>query len=66
MNDTDEEVSSDSDNEDDDGMVLDEGENEVSGQEGNKYLDFDGDGASLKFGDSDEEIDGDSMMMVSF
>ncbi|KAF7829490.1 pre-rRNA-processing protein TSR1-like protein [Senna tora] len=62
VDDTDEEVS-DGDNEDDDGMVLDEEENEFHGQDGNKYLDFDGDEASLKFGDSDEEFDADSVMM---
>ena len=64
MDDTDEEVS-DSDNADADGMVLDEGDDEFAGHERNKYLDFDGDGASLKFGDSEEELDSDSVMMVS-
>lgn len=64
MNDTDDE-GSESENEDDDGMVLDEMENEFHGQEGNKYLDFDGDNTSLKFGDSEDEYDNDSVMMVS-
>ncbi|KAK2392728.1 pre-rRNA-processing protein TSR1 protein [Trifolium repens] len=55
INESDEEVS-DSDNED--GMVLDEGD-----QEGNKYLDLDGDGASLRIGDSEDETDNESVMM---
>ncbi|XP_054810360.1 uncharacterized protein LOC129311900 [Prosopis cineraria] len=62
VNDSDEEVS-DSDNEDVDGMVLDEEENGFPGLERNKYLDFDGDETSLKFGDSEEELDSDSVMM---
>ena len=49
---------------DDDGMVLDEREDELTGQEGKEYTEFDGDGASLRFGDSDEETDNDSVMMV--
>ncbi|KAI4351507.1 hypothetical protein L6164_005873 [Bauhinia variegata] len=57
------EEDSDGDDEDDDGMVLDEKENELPGQEGNKYLDFDGDEASLRLGDSEEETDTDSVMM---
>jgi pre-rRNA-processing protein TSR1 len=57
INESDEEVS-DSDNED--GMVLDEGD-----QEGNKYLDLDGDGASLRIGYSEDETDNESVMMVS-
>jgi pre-rRNA-processing protein TSR1 len=61
INESDEEVS-DSDNED--GMVLDEGDG-FPGQEGNKYLDLDGDGASLGFEDSEDETDNDSVMMVS-
>lgn len=54
---------SDLDNDDDDGMVMDESEDGFPGQEGNKYSEFDGDGASLRFGDSDEETDNDSVMM---
>ncbi|GAU30187.1 hypothetical protein TSUD_311380 [Trifolium subterraneum] len=60
INESDEEVS-DSDNED--GMVLDEGDG-FPGQEGNKYLDLDGDGASLRLGDSEDETDNESMMEV--
>lgn len=45
-------------------MVLDEVDG-CPGQEGNKYLDHDGDGASLRFGDSEDETDNDSVMMVS-
>ncbi|CAK8569166.1 unnamed protein product [Lathyrus sativus] len=56
------EEQSDCDNEDEDGMMLDE-ENGFPGQEGNKYVDLDGDGASLRFGDSDDETDNDSVMM---
>lgn len=33
-------------------------------QEGNEYLDIDGDEASIRFGDSEEEMDNDSVMMV--
>ncbi|XP_061372793.1 uncharacterized protein LOC133315228 [Gastrolobium bilobum] len=54
---------SDCDNEDDDGMVLDEMEDGLPGREGNQYLEFDGDEASLRFGDSEEETDNDSVMM---
>ncbi|KAG5030509.1 hypothetical protein JHK85_014491 [Glycine max] len=61
VDDSDEE--SDYDNENDDGMVLDEGEDGFPGQEENKYSEFDGDGASLRLGDSDEETDNDSVMM---
>jgi pre-rRNA-processing protein TSR1 len=61
INESDEEVSG-SDNED--GMVLDEGDG-FPGQEGNKYLDLDGDGASLGFEDYEDETDNDSVMMVS-
>ncbi|KAG5047945.1 hypothetical protein JHK85_009048 [Glycine max] len=61
VDDSDEEES-DCDNENDDGMVLDEGEDGFPGQE-NRYSDFDGDGASLRLGDSDEETDIDSVMM---
>ncbi|XP_058785527.1 uncharacterized protein LOC131660324 [Vicia villosa] len=61
VDDSDEEQS-DCDNEDEDGMMLDE-VNEFPGQEGNKYVDPDGDGASLRLGDSDDETDNDSVMM---
>lgn len=47
-------------------MVLDETEDGFPGQEGNEYLEFDGDEASLRFGESEEETDNDSGMMVSF
>lgn len=63
VDDSDEEQS-DCDNEDEDGMMLDE-VNGFPGQEGNKYADPDGDGASLRLGDSDDETDNDSVMMVS-
>lgn len=53
---------SDCDNEDVDGMVLDEVDG-FPGQEGNEYLDHDGDGASLRLGDSEDETDNDSVMM---
>ncbi|OIV97573.1 hypothetical protein TanjilG_12330 [Lupinus angustifolius] len=52
--------SSDGEYDYDDGMVLDEG-GDV--QVGNEYLDIDGDGASIKFGDSEDELDNDSVMM---
>lgn len=45
--------------------MLDEGEDGFPGQEENKYSEFDGDDASLRFGDSEEETDNDSVMMVS-
>ncbi|RDX77837.1 Pre-rRNA-processing protein TSR1-like protein [Mucuna pruriens] len=54
---------SDCDDENDDGMVLDEGEDGFPGQEENEYSEFDGDEASLRFGDSEEETDNDSVMM---
>ncbi|KAG4911658.1 hypothetical protein JHK82_052261 [Glycine max] len=54
---------SDYDNENDDGMVLDEGEDRSSGQEENKYSEFDCDRASLILGDSDKETNNDSVMM---
>ncbi|XP_004500884.1 uncharacterized protein [Cicer arietinum] len=62
FNDEPDEEESDCDNEDD-GMLLDEIEDEFPGQEGNMYLDADGDEASQRFGDSDEETDNDSVMM---
>jgi len=62
---TDEE-DSDSDDEADDGMVLDERESEIPNQRGCKNFDLDDDQASLNLKDSDAETDVDSMMMVSF
>ncbi|KAJ7966959.1 pre-rRNA-processing protein TSR1-like [Quillaja saponaria] len=56
---------SDSTIESDDGMVLDERESNFPGQEGTNYSGFDDDQASLRFGDSDEETDIDSVMMES-
>ncbi|CAJ1973149.1 unnamed protein product [Sphenostylis stenocarpa] len=58
VDDSDEE--SDCDDKNDDGMV---GEGEYPGQEENKYSEFDGDDASIGFGDSEEETDNDSVMM---
>lgn len=46
-------------------MVLDEGEDGLRGKETNKYSEFDGDDVSLRLGDSEEETDNDSVMMVS-
>ncbi|WVZ19055.1 hypothetical protein V8G54_006377 [Vigna mungo] len=54
---------SDFDDENDDGMVLDEGEDGLRGKETNKYSEFDGDDVSLRLGDSEEETDNDSVMM---
>lgn len=67
IDDTDEEDSDANDDgyEDDDGMVLDEGESGHPGQEGINNPDFDEDQASLYLRDSDEETENDSMMMVS-
>jgi pre-rRNA-processing protein TSR1 len=62
---TDEE-DSDSDDEADDGMVLDEQESDFPCQKGIKNFDLDDDQASLNLKDSDEETDVHSMMMVSF
>ncbi|XP_062164009.1 uncharacterized protein LOC133870804 [Alnus glutinosa] len=59
---TDEE-DSDSDDEADDGMVLDERESEIPNQRGCKNFDLDDDQASLNSKDSDAETDVDSMMM---
>lgn len=47
-------------------MAVDEREDGILGQEGYKYEDFDGDGASVRFEDTEEETDTDSVMMVSF
>lgn len=65
IDDTDEEDSDANDDgyEDDDGMVLDEGESGHPGQEGINNPDFDEDQASLYLRDSDEETENDSMMM---
>jgi len=46
-------------------MVLDDGEDGFPVQEANKYSEFDGDDISLRLGDSEEETDNDSVMMVS-
>ncbi|KAE8057373.1 hypothetical protein FH972_014074 [Carpinus fangiana] len=59
---TDEE-DSDSDDEADDGMVLDEQESDFPYQKGSKNFDLDDDQASLNLKDSDEETDVHSMMM---
>lgn len=61
----------DSDRSDDDdagdGMVLDENESGLPGQEGNNNFDLDDDQASLSLDsrDNDEQTDVDSVMMVS-
>lgn len=62
VDDSDEEES-DCDSDNDDGMVLDEGEDGFPSLEGNKYSEFDADGASLRLGDSEDETDNDSVMM---
>ena len=68
IDDTDEEDSDAKDDgddfEDDDGMVLDEGESGFPSQEGTNNLDFEEDQASLYLRDSDEETENDSVMMV--
>ncbi|OMO82444.1 hypothetical protein COLO4_23021 [Corchorus olitorius] len=63
IEDTDEEDSDAEDDEDDVGMVLDEGERGFPSQEGTKNPDFE-DQASLYFRDSDEETENDSIMIV--
>lgn len=65
MDGTDEEGSSTDEDEEADGMVLDEGDIGYPGQEGTKYSDLSDDQASLSFGNSDGETDVDSVMMVS-
>ena len=65
MDDTDEE-DLDSNDEADDGMVLDKQKSDFPDQEGTNNLDLDDDQHSLNLKDSDEETDIDSMMMVSF
>ncbi|KAK4854055.1 hypothetical protein QYF36_018336 [Acer negundo] len=66
VNDTDEE-DSDSDNgdgdDDDDGMVLDQVESGLTGQERTNNFDLDDDQASLNLRDSDDETENDSVMM---
>lgn len=57
---------SESDGDDDNGMVLDEEENGSAAQEGHNDLYYDDDHASLNLRDSEEETEVDSMMMVSF
>lgn len=58
---------SDGDSDADDGMVLDEREARIPGQDGREQLDFDDDQASVSLNDreSDEETEADSVMMVS-
>jgi hypothetical protein len=65
VDDTDEE-NSDSNDEADDAMALDERESDFPNQEDTNNLDLDDDQRSLNLKDSDEETDMDSMMMVSF
>ena len=65
VDDTDEE-NSDSNDEADDAMALDERESGFPDQEDTNNLDLDDDQRSLNLKDSDEETDMDSMMMVSF
>nr|XP_023883569.1 pre-rRNA-processing protein TSR1 homolog [Quercus suber]POE71455.1 pre-rrna-processing protein tsr1 like [Quercus suber] len=62
VDDTDEE-DLDSNDEADDGMVLDKQESDFPDQEGTNNLDLDDDQRSLNLKDSDEETDVDSMMM---
>lgn len=62
VDDTDEE-DLDSNDEADDGMVLDKQESDFPDQEGTNNLDLDDDQRSLNLKDSDEETDIDSMMM---
>lgn len=58
---------SDGDGDADDGMVLDERDARIPGQDGREQLDFDDDQASVSLNDreSDEETEADSVMMVS-
>ncbi|KAI3724622.1 hypothetical protein L2E82_36405 [Cichorium intybus] len=53
----------DSDNDSENGMVVDEGEYDIHNQGQNRKFDLDDDQASLKLRDSDEETEADSMMM---
>lgn len=63
VDDTDER-SSDSDDNNDDGMVLDENERGIANQEHMHEPDFEDDQASLNFRESDEETENNSVMMV--
>ena len=65
MDDADEE-DLDSNDEADDGMVLDKQNSDFPDQEGTNNLDLDDDQHSLNLKDSDEETNIDSMIMVSF
>lgn len=65
VDDSDEEDSYSND-EADDGMVLDEEEGDFPNQDGAKNLNLDDDRSFLNLKDSDEETDVDSMMMVGF
>ena len=65
MDDADEE-DLDSNDEADDGMVLDKQKSDFPDQEGTNNLDLDDDQHSLNLKDSDEETNIDSMIMVSF
>lgn len=49
----------------DNGMVVDEGEHDFTGQGDGRNFDLEDDQASLKLRDSDDETEADSMMMVS-
>lgn len=49
---------------DDDGMVVDDGENGFPGQKLQNDLEFDEDQASLNLRDSDDETDTESVMMM--
>lgn len=51
---------------DEDGMVLDEGDNDFPGLQDGNHSDLDDDRSSLDFGDSDGESQADTMMTVSF
>lgn len=64
VDDTDER-SSDSDDNNDDGMVLDENERGIANQEHMHEPDFEDDQASLNFRESDEETENNSVMMES-
>ncbi|GLT31363.1 hypothetical protein SLA2020_061050 [Shorea laevis] len=59
----DKEEDSDTDNDDNDGMVLDEGESGFHSQGGTNNQDFEEDQPSLNLRDSDDETENDSVMM---
>lgn len=65
VDDSDEENSYSND-EADDGMVLDEEESDFPNHDGAKNLNLDDDQSFLNLKDSDEETDVDSMMLVGF